>query len=102
MGAQCDIRAGGRLPVPERVGDPACRCAAIKLINKHGKQFALLAPTKVKPLPRIDTCGKRTEDAKRRFPGRRHDAGFHQVSLSAPLPRWVEMMRRSGPTRQTR
>ena len=46
-------------------------------------------PTQLKPLPPVRTGGKWTQDAKPRLPSRRRSAEFHQVSLSAPVPRWI-------------
>jgi hypothetical protein len=86
MGTQGDIRARGRRPAPQRIGDAARRYVPIHVDQQQRKQLTLLAPTKLQPLPPVDTGGQRTQDAKPRFPSRRRSAEYHQLSLSAPVP----------------
>jgi hypothetical protein len=57
MGAQGDVRACGRLPTPQRVGDPARCYAAVQVDQQDGKQFALLASTEPERLPPVGTGG---------------------------------------------
>ena len=69
MGPQCDIRARGRRPAPQRIGDAGRRYALIQIDQQQRKQLTLLAPAKLEPLSPVDTGGQRTQDAKPRFPG---------------------------------
>ena len=81
MGTQCDIRARGRRPAPQRIGEPARRYTSIQIDQQQRKQLTLLAPTKLQPLPPVDTGGQRTQDAKPRFPG--HGAASPSTTSSA-------------------
>jgi hypothetical protein len=91
MGTQCGIRARGRIPAPQRIGDPGRRYAPISIDQQQRKQLTLLAPTKLEPLPPVHPGGKRTQDAEPRLPSRRRCAEFHQVSLSAPVPHRIAL-----------
>ena len=51
MGPQRDIRARGRRPAPQRIGDAGRRYAPIQVDQQQRKQLPLLAPAKLQPLP---------------------------------------------------
>ena len=90
MGPQGDIRARGRRPAPQRIGDPARRYGSIQIDQQQRKQLTLLTPTNLQPLPPVDTGGQRTQDAKPRFPG--HGAAPPSTTSSAYPRRYHDVL----------
>ena len=83
MGTQRDIRARGRRPAPQRIGDPGRWYAPIEIDQQERKQLALLVPAKLQPLPPVDTGGSGPRMPNHGFPV----GGAPPSSTSSAYPR---------------